>query len=186
MLVLAGIVTAAIFEALIAIVKYVADTEEKLPSIVYWLMGSLSAVTWNDAAILAPVCVSGLIALSFMGWKLNILSLGNDQAGVLGESKFLGLIFVVFATLITSASVAIAGIIGWVGLLIPHIARLIFGSNNSTLVPVSAMLGGVFLMMTDNIARSVSSAEIPLSILTALIGAPIIGVIIVKKGKKWS
>ena len=107
-----------------------------------------------------------------MGWKLNILSLG--------------FIFIVLATLITAASVAIAGIIGWVGLLMPHVTRLIYGSDNSQLVPISAILGGIFLMLTDVVARSVSSAEIPLSILTALIGAPMIGIIIVKKGKRWS
>ena len=186
MLVLAGIITGAIFEALISVVKYVADTQEKLPSIVYWLMGSLSAISWSDVAALAPVCVSGLVLLSLMGWKLNILSLGGEHASILGESKFLGFIFIVLATLITAASVAIAGIIGSVGLLMPHITRLIYGSDNSQLVPISAILGGIFLMLTDVAARSASSAEIPLSILTALIGAPMIGVIIVKKGKRWS
>ena len=186
MLVLAGIITGAIFEALISVVKYVADTQEKLPSIVYWLMGSLSAISWSDVAALAPVCVSGLVLLSLMGWKLNILSLGGEHASILGESRFLGFIFIVLATLITAASVAIAGIIGWVGLLMPHVTRLIYGSDNSLLVPISAILGGIFLMLTDVAARSVSSAEIPLSILTALIGAPMIGVIIVKKGKRWS
>lgn len=186
MLVLAGIITGAIFEALISIVKYVADTEEKLPSIVYWLMGSLNAISWDDVIILAPICTIGLVILSLMGWKLNILSLGNEQASIFGENKFLGFIFVVLATLITSTSVAIAGIIGWVGLLVPHITRLIFGSDNTSLVPISAIFGGIFLMLTDNVARSVSSAEIPLSILTALVGAPLIGVIMVKKGKKWS
>ena len=186
MLVLAGIITGAIFEALISVVKYVADTQEKLPSIVYWLMGSLSAISWSDVAALAPVCVIGLVLLSLMGWKLNILSLGGEHASILGESKFLGFIFIVLATLITAASVAIAGIIGWVGLLMPHVTRLIYGSDNSRLVPISAILGGIFLMLTDVAARSASSAEIPLSILTALIGAPMIGVIIVKKGKRWS
>ena len=141
MLVLAGIITGAIFEALISVVKYVADTQE---------------------------------------------SLGGEHASILGESKFLGFIFIVLATLITAASVAIAGIIGWVGLLMPHVTRLIYGPDNSQLVPISAILGGIFLMLTDVAARSVSSAEIPLSILTALIGAPMIGVIIVKKGKRWS
>ena len=186
MLVLAGIITGAIFEALISVVKYVADTQEKLPSIVYWLMGSLSAISWSDVAALAPVCVIGLVLLSLMGWKLNILSPGGEHASILGESKFLGFIFIVLATLITAASVAIAGIIGWVGLLMPHVTRLIYGSDNSRLVPISAILGGIFLMLTDVAARSASSAEIPLSILTALIGAPMIGVIIVKKGKRWS
>ena len=186
MLVLAGIITGAIFEALISVIKYIADTQEKLPSIVYWLMGSLSAISWSDVVALAPVCVSGLVFLSLMGWKLNILSLGGEHASILGESKFLGFIFIVLATLITAASVAIAGIIGWVGLLMPHVTRLIYGSDNSQLVPISAILGGIFLMLTDVAARSVSSAEIPLSILTALIGAPMIGVIIVKKGKRWS
>ncbi|QKF60910.1 FecCD family ABC transporter permease [Campylobacter curvus] len=186
MLVLAGIITAAIFEALISVVKYVADTQEKLPSIVYWLMGSLSAISWQDVVILSPICIAGLVLLSLMGWKLNILSLGSEHASIFGESKFLGFIFIVLATLITSASVAIAGIIGWVGLLVPHITRLVFGSNNASLVPVSALFGGIFLMLVDVIARSTSSAEIPLSILTALIGAPMIGVIIIKRGKKWS
>lgn len=186
MLVLSGIIVAAIFEALISVVKYVADTQEKLASIVYWLMGSLSAANWNDVFVLAPICICGLTLLSLMGWKLNVLSLGTDQAQIFGESKFLGLFFIILATIITSASVAVAGIIGWVGLLIPHITRLVFGSNFASLVPVSAIFGGIFLMLVDDIARSISSSEIPLSILTALIGAPLIGIIIIKKGKRWS
>ncbi len=185
-LVLSGIIVGAIFSALISLIKYSADTEEKLPTIVYWLMRSLSGVSWNELAYLLPLSFMGIFALFLIRWKINILSAGEEQAKFLGEKVSLIRFFVIaFASLITSASVATCGIVGWVGLLIPHLTRMIVGANHLVLIPTSIFIGGIYMIIVDTIARSISSAEIPLSILTALIGAPMIGFLLISKGKKW-
>ena len=185
MLVLSGIIISALFDALISLAKYTADTEEKLPSIVYWLMGSLSSANWGDLAILAPISLFGVAVLVAMGWKINILALSGEHAIFLGQGRVLGIIVVLIATLVTSASICVGGIVGWVGLLVPHIARLIYGANHAVLVPMSAVLGAMFLMLADTLARSISTAEIPLSIITAIIGVPSIAIIMIKKAKRW-
>lgn len=185
MLVLSGIIISALFDALISLVKYTADTEEKLPSIVYWLMGSLSSLSWSDLGILAPVSLFGIIILISVAWKINILALSSEHAVFLGQGRMFGVMIVLLATLITSISICVSGIIGWVGLLIPHITRLIYGANCAVLVPMSAILGAIFLMLADTLARSITTAEIPLSIITAIVGAPSIAIIMIKKAKKW-
>lgn len=185
MLVLSGIIISALFDALISLVKYTADTEEKLPSIVYWLMGSLSSLSWSDLGILAPVSLFGVIILISVAWKINILALSSEHAVFLGQGRMFGVVIVLLATLITSVSICVSGIIGWVGLLIPHITRLIYGANCAVLVPMSAILGAIFLMLADTLARSITTAEIPLSIITAIVGAPSIAIIMIKKAKKW-
>ena len=185
MLVLSGIIISALFDALISLVKYTADTEEKLPSIVYWLMGSLSSLSWSDLGILAPVILFGIIILICVAWKINILALSSEHAVFLGQGRMFGVVIVLLATLITSVSICVSGIIGWVGLLIPHITRLIYGANCAVLVPMSAILGAIFLMLADTLARSITTAEIPLSIITAIVGAPSIAIIMIKKAKKW-
>ena len=185
MLVLSGIIISALFDALISLVKYTADTEEKLPSIVYWLMGSLSSLSWSDLGILAPVSLFGVIILISVAWKINILALSSEHAVFLGQGRMFGVVIVLLATLITSVSICVSGIIGWVGLLIPHITRLIYGANCAVLVPMSAILGAIFLMFADTLARSITTAEIPLSIITAIVGAPSIAIIMIKKAKKW-
>ena len=185
MLVLSGIIISALFDALISLVKYTADTEEKLPSIVYWLMGSLSSLSWSDLGILAPVSLFGVIILISVAWKINILALSSEHAVFLGQGRMFGVMIVLLATLITSVSICVSGIIGWVGLLIPHITRLIYGANCAVLVPMSAILGAIFLMLADTLARSITTAEIPLSIITAIVGAPSIAIIMIKKAKKW-
>ena len=185
MLVLSGIIISALFDALISLAKYTADTEEKLPSIVYWLMGSLSSANWGYLAILAPISLFGVAVLVAMGWKINILALSGEHAIFLGQGRVLGIIVVLIATLVTSASICVGGIVGWVGLLVPHIARLIYGANHAVLVPMSAVLGAMFLMLADTLARSISTAEIPLSIITAIIGVPSIAIIMIKKAKRW-
>lgn len=185
MLVLSGIIISALFDALISLVKYTADTEEKLPSIVYWLMGSLSSLSWSDLGILAPVGLFGIIILICVAWKINILALSSEHAVFLGQGRMFGVVIVLLATLITSISICVSGIIGWVGLLIPHITRLIYGANCAVLVPMSAILGAIFLMLADTLARSITTAEIPLSIITAIVGAPSIAIIMIKKAKKW-
>lgn len=185
-LVLSGIIVGAIFSALISLIKYSADTEEKLPTIVYWLMGSLSGVSWEELLYLLPLSFLGIFSLFLIRWKINILSAGEEQAKFLGEKVSLIRFFVIAcATIITSASVATCGIVGWVGLLIPHITRMIVGANHLVLIPASIFVGGIYMIIVDTLARSVTSAEIPLSILTALIGAPLIGVLLISKGKRW-
>lgn len=185
-LVLSGIIVGAIFSALISLIKYTADTEEQLPTIVYWLMGSLNGVSWSDLGYLLPLSFIGIFSLYLIRWKINILSAGEEQAQFLGEKVSLIRFFIIAcATIITSASVATCGIVGWIGLLIPHISRMIVGANHLVLIPASIFIGGIYMIIVDTIARSVTSTEIPLSILTALIGAPLIGILLISKGKRW-
>lgn len=186
MLVLAGVVTSALFEALISLVKFMADPEEKLPSITYWLMGSLGTASYRDLMIAGPLILIGIIILYTLRWRLNILSLSEEEARSLGISVTkLKWLVIIGATLITASSVAIAGIIGWVGLIIPHIARMIVGSNNQYVLPASISIGAMYLLLIDNLARSLTSAEIPLSILTAIIGAPFFAYLLRKTGGGW-
>ena len=186
-MILSGMLVSAFFSSLVALLKFTADPQEKLPQIVYWLMGSLASVKFDGLLLILPAYLAALTLLFLYRWRINILSMGEQEAQSMGVAvRRDRAVIILAATLVTALVVSISGIIGWVGLLMPHVTRLIYGSDNSQLVPISAILGGIFLMLTDVAARSVSSAEIPLSILTALIGAPMIGVIIVKKGKRWS
>lgn len=187
MLVLAGVVTSALFQALISLVKFLADPEEKLPSITYWLMGSLGTASYSDLFIGGPLILTGIIILYVVRWRLNILSLSDEEAKSLGISVMkMKWLVIIGATLITSAAVAIAGIIGWVGLIIPHIARMLVGSNNQYVLPASVSIGAMYLLMIDNLARSLTSAEIPLSILTAIVGAPFFAYLLRKTGGGWN
>ena len=186
MLVLAGTVTSALFQALVSLVKFLADPEEKLPSITYWLMGSLGTASYKDLWIAGPLILIGIIILVSLRWRLNILSLSEEEARSLGVSVTkLKWLVIGGATLITAAAVSVAGIIGWVGLIIPHIARMIVGSNNQYVLPASISIGACYLLIIDNLARSLTSAEIPLSILTAIIGAPFFAYLLRKTGGGW-
>ncbi|MGG0891074.1 FecCD family ABC transporter permease [Cytobacillus horneckiae] len=187
MLVLAGVVTSALFQALISLVKFLADPEEKLPSITYWLMGSLGTAGYKELLIGGPLIIIGMIILYACRWRLNILSLSDEEAKSLGINVVrMKWLVIIGATLITSASVAIAGIIGWVGLIIPHIARMIVGSNNQYVLPASISIGAVYLLIIDTLARSLTAAEIPLSILTAIVGAPFFAYLLRKTGGGWN
>ncbi|MEK4520646.1 iron ABC transporter permease [Psychrobacillus sp. FSL W7-1493] len=187
MLVLAGVVTSALFQALISLVKFLADPEEKLPAITYWLMGSLGTASYSDLMIGGPIILVGILILYVLRWRLNILSLSEEEALSLGVSvNKLKWLVILGATLITAAAVSIAGIIGWVGLIIPHIARMIVGSNNQYVLPTSISIGAVYLLIIDNLARSLTAAEIPLSILTAIIGAPFFAYLLRKTGGGWN
>lgn len=187
MLVLAGVVTSALFNALISLTKFVADPEEKLPAITYWLMGSLGTATYKDVYIAGPIILVGILILYALRWRINLLTLPEDEAKSLGISVTRLKWTVIFgATLITAASVAVAGIVGWVGLIIPHIARMIVGNNNQLVLPVSVSIGGAYLLIIDNLARSITATEIPLSILTAIIGAPFFAILLRKTGGGWS
>ena len=172
-LVLTGIVMSALFEAGISLMKYVADPYSKLPAITFWLMGSLAAVVPSSLPLLVIPLVIGLIPLILMKWRINLLSLPDEEALSMGINiTRMRIIVIVCATLITSSIVAVGGLIGWVGLIIPHMARITAGPDFRKLLPASLLMGSTFLLLVDDIARGATSMEIPLGILTAAVGAP--------------
>jgi iron complex transport system permease protein len=186
LMVLGGVVVSYMFQAFVSLIKYVADTESKLPAITYWLMGSLTGATYSGLLIGAPFILTGCIILYALRWRLNILSLGEEEAKSMGINvKRLRLYVIVASTMITAACVSMCGLVGWVGLLMPHIARMMFGTNNSKVVPISMCLGGSFLVVVDTFARAATAAEIPISILTAVIGAPFFIVLLKRTGGAW-
>lgn len=184
LLVLGGVVSSALFSALLSVVKFVADPYNKLPAIVYWLMGSFSAVDMKMVAQVAlPLALSTLI-LSLMGKYLNVLSLGDDEAKALGvRVAWVRNSAILLATLLSTLTVVVAGMIGWVGLIIPHIARFLVGANNRVLLPMCALLGATFLVIVDTLCRTSMSIEIPIGIATSLIGIPIF-VLALRNAKK--
>ena len=173
-LVLAGIIVGALFQSLTALIKYLADPADKLPSIIFWMAGSFNHVNPESLPILGVILIIPLILLIMLRWQINLLSLGEDPAKTLGlPSRFLYVLILVLSTLMVASSVVIAGPIGWVGLVIPNIIRQISGPDHIWLVPQSALLGGAYLLLIDTIARTVGQTEIPVGILTALIGTPV-------------
>ena len=183
MVVLAGMVVSSLFEALVSLMKYVADPEEELPTITYWLMGSMSKASLKGIAFGIPLIAVGIVILFLLRWRLNILSLNEDEARSLGINvKRLRLAVMAAATLVTASSVSMCGQVGWVGLLIPHTARMLYGSDNRRIIPVSICLGAAFMVIIDTAARAATAAEIPVSILTAIIGAPFFIVLLRKTG----
>ena len=173
-MVLSGMVVANLFQALISAVKFVADPNSVLPEITFWLMGGLSTVKLTDLVGLVGACVIGFAGLLVLRWRVNVLSLGDDEALSLGvDVKRTRKAVIAFATLLTAASVSIAGMVGWVGLIIPHLARALVGADQRRLLPASMMLGATFLLVVDDVCRSVYTTEIPLSILTSIIGLPL-------------
>ncbi len=173
MLVLGGIVVGAIFSALISLTKYVADPQERLPAITFWLMGSLANISKRDLVSVCIPMVIGTVGLLLVRWRINLLSLGDEEARALGvRTELLKGIIIVCATAVTASAVSVSGIIGWVGLVIPHIGRMLVGPDHKILLPVSMLIGAGYLLAIDNIARAVTAVEIPLGILTAIIGAP--------------
>ncbi len=186
-LVLAGMVVGAMLSAFISIVKYLADPFGQLPEITFWLMGGLSTLDSDDVNImLAPLAIGFAILLA-LRWRINVLSFGDEEAETLGvNSTRLRAAIIVAATLITSSSVAVAGQIGWVGLVIPHFARMIVGSNYRYLMPASLLCGAIYLLIIDNIARNLLMIEIPLGVLTAIIGAPVFVFLLIKGKRGWS
>ncbi len=183
-LVLGGIISSSLFSALLSIIKYGADTNDVLPAITYWLMGSLSfstsSIVWN----LTIPMLGGILILIFFSKYLNALSLGDEEAKALGiNTKLIKLIIIIVATLISALSVILAGIIGWIGLIIPHITRLLFGADNKVILPMSALIGAIFLLIVDNTSKLIFSFEIPIGIVTAIIGIPIF-IFVLKNAKK--
>lgn len=183
MVVLAGMVVSSLFQALVSLMKYVADPEEDLPTITYWLMGSMSKATLKGLIAGIPLIAAGIFVLFLLRWRLNILSLHEDEAKSLGiPVRRLRMMVMVAATLVTASSVSMCGQVGWVGLLIPHGARMLYGSDNRKIIPASVCLGSAFMVVIDTAARAATAAEIPVSILTAIIGAPFFIILLRKTG----
>ncbi len=186
-LVLSGIVVGALFSALVSLVKFVADPDEKLPAIVFWLMGSFAAASQEKLWLVAPVIVGSSLIVYLLRFRINVLSLGDEEAKSLGISvePVRWTVFCAVA-LISSAVVAAAGIVGWVGLVIPHIARYLTGPDHRLLIPAAAFIGAIYLIIVDDVARTVAPAEIPIGILTALIGAPVFALLLRRAQSAWS
>ena len=172
-LVLAGIAIGSLLGAGISLLKILADPFSQLPSITFWLLGSLSAVSLTDVFLLAPILFIALLPLFLLRWRLNLLSLDQEEAQSLGVPiKSTRYILIICTTICTATAVSITGIIGWVGLLVPHIARILVGANFILLLPTSFLIGSSFLLLTDTLARTAASIELPLGILTSACGAP--------------
>lgn len=173
-LVLTGVVVGSLFGAGIAFAKYVADPYNELPAITFWLLGSFGGVLPRDLAVSLPLVLAGFVPLVLLRWRVNLLALADDEARALGvDVGRLRLAVIAAATLMTSAGVAIAGVIGWVGLVIPHAARLLVGAEFARVLPMSAILGGAFMLLVDTLCRTVARTELPPGVLTALVGTPV-------------
>lgn len=184
-LVLVGIALSTLCGAGISLIKTLADPYTQLPSITFWLLGGLSTVTRHDLWFTAPLIVAGSVPLLLLRWQMNLLTLSDDEARSLGINVVrLRLGLVICAPLITASTVAIAGIIGWVGLVVPHIGRLLVGNNHQHLLPISMGVGAILLLLTDTLARAIGSTEIPLGILTAFIGAPFFLLLLLRGGRQ--
>ncbi len=185
-IVLAGIMMGSLFNALVSLVKFAADEESQLPAITYWLMGGLNNADFPTLLLGAPPILLGVLILFLLRWRMNLLPLGEDEARASGVN--IGLlrgITVICATMMTASCVSMCGQVGWVGLLIPHMCRMKFGSNHLSLVPASISLGAVFMIIVDTVARSATAQEIPISILTAIIGAPFF-IFLMRRSGGWS
>ena len=186
MLILGGTIVSSVFGALITLLKSVADVENELPAIVYWLMGSVSSVSYEDFWTLIPIAIGcGLLLL--YSWKMNVLSMGEKEAQTMGVSVVRGKFMIILAaTLATAGAVCLSGIVGWIGLVIPHIARMLVGNDNRKMLPVAISVGAAFMILIDTISRSIASTEVPLGVLTAIVGAPFFVFLLKKtKGGGW-
>lgn len=186
MLVLAGVIVSAIANAVISMLKLVADPTSKLPGITYWLMGSMAGVGFDAIAVGAPLIVLGSVVIYVLRWRLNVLALSEDEARAAGLNlTVLRPVIIVSATLITASVVSMCGQVGWVGLLVPHCARMLVGNNNRVIIPVSLLLGALMMLLIDTLARTITASEIPISVLTALLGAPFFIVLLRRTGGNW-
>lgn len=181
-LILAGIMVSSLFSAGTSYIKLVADPSSKLPEITYWLMGSFSGKTWHDVRFALPFMLLGTVPLFLLRWRMNLLTMGDDEARAMGvDANRLRLLVVVCATLVTAASVSVSGVIGWVGLVIPHMARRLSGNDYRKLLPTTLLLGAIFLLAVDNLCRNLLAVEIPIGILTSFFGAPFFLALMLKK-----
>lgn len=186
-MVLAGIIVSTLFSSFVSLIKYVADPYSKLPTIAYWLMGSLASVRIGDLyTVFFPIAV-GLVILTLIRWRLNVMSFGEEEAKAMGiHTGRLRMLVILCATLMTAAAVSISGVISLVGLVVPHFARLLVGANYSTMLPASMLMGGIYLLLVDNLARTLFTVEVPLGIITAIIGAPFFLYLLVNSKRGWA
>lgn len=186
-LVLAGVVVSSLFQALISILKTLADPEDALPSITFWLMGSLGKADNQDVLVLLPASLFSLGLIFFFRHSINALAAGEEEAASMGVNvPAVKLAVIVSSTLLTVCSVSICGIIGWIGMVVPHIARLLVGASYSRLVSTSFLIGGLFLLLIDNLIRGSFGVDLPLGVVTALVGTPVFVVLLSRTRKVWS
>lgn len=185
-LVLAGVVVGALFSASISLIKYVADPYDQLPAIEFWLLGGLSGVRLADIGpVVVPILI-GVVPLALLRWRLNVLSLDDEEARALGvRTGPLRALAIACATLMTAAAVSIAGMVGWVGLIVPHIARMLVGPSFVRLLPASMLIGAAYLLAVDNVARTAAAIEIPLGVLNAFLGAPFFLFVLARARRSW-
>ncbi len=182
-LTLMGVLIGSLFGSLTALLKYLADPLDTLPAITFWLLGSLTTITWSSLTALTLITLLGLTFLFLIRWRLNVLSLGDEEAQALGVNPARMKLWIVLAsTLMTAAAVSVSGVIGWVGLVIPHAGRLLVGPDHKRLLPAAVALGASFLLLIDNIARVLLPGEIPLGVLTGLVGVPIL-ILLLRRGR---
>lgn len=182
--ILAGVMVSSLFSAGVSYTKLVADPNDMLPAITYWLMGSLTGAKFADIKLVIVPMVIGLVTLLALRWRINILTMGDDEAATMGvNARLVRLLVMVAATLVTASSVAVSGMIGWVGLVIPHLCRMLIGCDYRKLLPASMVMGAGFLLLVDDVARVATTMEIPIGILTAFVGAPFF-LYLITKGRR--
>jgi len=186
-LVLGGVIIGSLFSAMVSFLKYIADPYDQLPAIVFWLMGSLASAGYKEIAIAGIAMALGCAGLFAIRYKINVLAMGDKEARTMGVNVRLVRIFIIVAaTLASAGAVCVSGVIGWVGLVVPHMGRMLVGSDNRLLIPFSFSLGGCFLVTVDTISRVISGSELPLGILTAFVGAPFFIYLLKKtKARQW-
>lgn len=183
-LVVSGVVIASLFSALVSLLKYMAP-DAQLREITFWMMGGFYYATWADVGILTPFILGVFVLVLSLSWKLNILSMGDEEARSLGVNpEFYRALLILVTTLVTALCVSQVGIIAWVGLMAPHASRMIFGADNTYVIPGGALLGAIFLLFCDTLARTISASEIPVGILTSIVGAPFLVYLLRSKGRQ--
>jgi iron complex transport system permease protein len=182
---LAGVIVSALFQALLSLVEFFANPYA-LQALIFWLMGSLAQAAWKDLAVTLPIIGLGVTILILLRWRLNVLSLGDEEARALGVNvKWEKVLVIAVATLTTAAATSVTGVINWIGLIVPHLVRMMVGPDNRKVIPLSAAFGASLLIVADDIARSAASFEIPIGILTSVVGIPLFIVLLKKSGKIW-
>jgi iron complex transport system permease protein len=185
-LVLAGVVIGTLLGSVVGLIKYLADPYNQLPAITFWLLGSLTGITAPDLWAILPAIAAGLVPLYLLRWRINVMTLGDEEAQALGvDTQRIRLVVIAAATLMSAAAVSVSGIIGWIGLLIPHFARLLVGPDFARLLPAAVLLGAGYLLGVDTLARTISTIEVPLGVLTAFIGTPFFIWVLAVSHRAW-
>ena len=186
-MVLAGVVVGALAGAATSLLKVLADPYDQLPAITFWLLGSLAGIKGSDILAAAPLVLVALLPLALLRWRINVLTMGDEEASALGvDAGRIRVAVIGCATLMTAAVVSIAGVVGWVGLVIPHIARMLVGPSFAALLPASILLGAGYMLIVDTLARTIATVEVPLGILTAILGAPVFIWLLARGRRGWT